>query len=173
MIKNWKSRGDGKFELNQLAAIGSNVIFEEGTRVIHPESLELGNNIYVGHNTILQCYFKNRMRIGDNAFIGPNCFFHSAGGITIGKNVGLAAYTKIITSVHEESDLETPISFNEIVFNEVIIEDNVHVGIGTIILPGVRIGEGAQIGAGAVVTKDVPKYAVSVGVPAKVIRIRS
>lgn len=173
MIKNWTSRGDGKFETDQFAKIGENVIFEDGTRVFHPESIELGDNIYIGHNTILQAYYKNKMVIGDNAFIGPNCFYHSAGGIYIGKNVGLAAYTKILTSVHREETLEKPISFSEIVFNEVVIEDNVHVGIGTVILPGVTIGEGAQIGAGAVVSRDIPKYAVAVGVPAKVIRIRS
>ncbi len=173
MIKNWESRGDGKFNESQFAAIGENVIFEDGTRVFHPESIELGSNIYVGHNTILQAYYKNRMTIGDNAFIGPNCFFHSGGGITIGNNVGIAANTAILTSVHEETDLDTPISFNPIVFSEVVIEDNVHIGIGTTILPGVRIGEGAQIGAGAVVTRNIPKFAVAVGVPAKVIRIRS
>jgi acetyltransferase-like isoleucine patch superfamily enzyme len=173
MIKNWTSRGPGKFELSQFAKIGENVIFEDGTRVFHPESIELGNNIYVGHNTILQGYYKNRMIIGDNAFIGPNCFFHSAGNIAIGKNVGIAAYSKILTSVHQEGALDEPLSFGEIVFAGVVIEDNVHIGIGTCILPGVTIGEGAQVGAGAVVSRDIPRYAVAVGVPAKVIRIRS
>lgn len=173
MIKNWSSRGDGKFNISQFAKIGDNVIFEDGTRVFHPESIELGNNVYVGHNTILQGYYKNRMIIGDNTFIGPNCFFHSAGNIVIGKNVGIAAYSKILTSVHREESLEKPLSFSEIVYAEVVVEDNVHIGIGTVVLPGVRIGEGAQIGAGAVVSRDIPKYAVAVGVPAKVIRIRT
>ena len=173
MIKNWTSRGDGRFQPHQISKIGDNVIFEDGTRLFHPENIEFGNNIYVGHNTILQGYHKNKMRIGDNAFIGPNCFFHSGGGITIGTNVGIAAYTKILTSVHEVQDLETPLSFGPIVFSEVVIEDNVHVGIGTVILPGVRIGKGAQIGAGAVVSRDIPAYAVAVGIPAKVIKIRS
>src|ERR1041384_7426507 len=106
MIKNWTSRGDGKFERSQFAKIGENVILEDGTRVFHPESIELGDNVYVGHNTMLQGYYKNRMIIGDNTFIGPNCWFHSAGNIVIGKNVGIAAYSKIITSVHREESLE-------------------------------------------------------------------
>lgn len=173
MFKEWVSRGDGTFELGDFARIGENVIFEDGTRVFHPESIELGNNVYVGHNTILQGYYKNKMLIGDNAFIGPNCFFHSAGSISIGKNVGLAAYTKILTSVHEEEGLEKPLSFSKIVFAKVVIQDNVHVGIGTVILPGVTIGQGAQIGAGAVVSRDIPAFAVAVGVPARVIRIRN
>ncbi len=112
------------------------------------------------------------MKIGDNVFIGPNCFFHSAGNITIGINVGIAACTKILTSYHQDEGRDLPLSFTKVVFEEVIIGNNVHIGIGTIILPGVKIGDGAQIGAGAVVSKDIPDYAVAVGAPARVIRIR-
>lgn len=53
---------------------------------------------------------------------------------------------------------------------KVIIKDGAHIGIGSIIMPGVTIGEGAVIGAGAVVTKDIPAYSVAVGVPAKVVK---
>ena len=173
MIKNWTSRGDGKFEVHEISKVGDNVIFEDGVRIFNAENIEIGSNVYIGHNTILQGYYKNKMVIGDNAFIGPNCFFHSGGGITIGTNVGIAAYTKILTSEHESEGLEVPLSFSPIVFSEVVIADNVHIGIGAVILPGVRIDEGAQIGAGAVVSRDIPKYAVAVGVPAKVIKIRS
>jgi len=54
----------------------------------------------------------------------------------------------------------------------VVIEDHVDLGVGCIVLPGVRIGRGAQIGAGAVVAGDVPAYAVAAGVPARVLRER-
>jgi galactoside O-acetyltransferase len=54
----------------------------------------------------------------------------------------------------------------------VVIEDDCDLGVGTVVLPGVRIGKGAQIGAGAVVTEDVPAYSVAIGVPAKVVRER-
>lgn len=53
---------------------------------------------------------------------------------------------------------------------KVIIKDGAHIGIGSIIMPGVTIGKGAVIGAGAVVTKDIPDYCLAVGVPAKVIK---
>ncbi len=53
-------------------------------------------------------------------------------------------------------------------FKHVIIEDDADIGIGTIILPGVRIGKGVQIGAGAIVTKSIPDFAVAYGAPAKV-----
>ena len=172
MMKLWSSRGPGNFERKQFKRIGSNVVIEDGVRVFHPESIELGDNVYVGHNTILQGYYKNSMRIETNTFIGPNCFFHSAGNITIGKNVGIAAYSKILTSYHRDDGIENPLSFGELVFNEVTIEDDVHIGIGTILLPGVQLGKGVQIGAGSVVTKSIPEYSVALGIPAKVVRSR-
>jgi acetyltransferase-like isoleucine patch superfamily enzyme len=54
----------------------------------------------------------------------------------------------------------------------VVIEDDCDLGVGAIVLPGVRIGKGAQIGAGAVVAQDVPPYSVAIGVPARVTRER-
>ena len=172
MSKLYKSHGTGAFEPSQFRRIGSNVIFENGVLVFHPENIELGNNIYVGHNAILKGYYKNLMSIGDNTWIGQGCFFHSAGGIRIGENVGIAPSVKSLTSFHKEEGIETPILFSGLDFAEVIIEDNSDIGIGAIILPGVRVGKAVQIGAGAVVTKDVPDYAVAVGNPAKVIRQR-
>lgn len=172
MSKLYKSHGAGAFEPSQFRKIGSNVIFETGVLVFHPENIELGNNIYIGHYAILKGYYKNLMSIGDNTWIGQNCFFHSAGGITIGKNVGIAPAVKILTSFHGEEGTEKPILFSDLEFVEVIIGDDADIGIGTIILPGVNIGRGVQIGAGAVVTRDIPDYAVAVGNPAKVIRQR-
>lgn len=55
----------------------------------------------------------------------------------------------------------------------IFIDDGAHIGIGSIIMPGVTIGKGAVIGAGSVVTKDIPPYCIAVGVPAKVIKIFS
>jgi len=172
-MKVHKSHGDGKFKLEDFRKIGKNVIFERGIMVFHPENIEIGNNVYIGHNTILKGYYKNRMIIGDNTWIGQYCFFHSAGGITIGKAVGIAPYVKILTSVHKEEELNKPILWCDLEFKEVIIEDGSDIGIGAIILPGITIGKGAIIGAGAVVTKDVPNYEVWAGVPAKRIKTRS
>lgn len=173
MSKLYKSHGTGEFKPEQFKEIGSNVIFETGVLVFHPENIELGNNIYIGHNAILKGYYKNLLRVGDNTWIGQNCYFHSAGGIHIGKNVGIAPAVKILTSNHREEGREKPILFSEINFGQVIVEDDADIGIGSIILPGVKIGRGVQIGAGAVVTKSVPDYAVAAGVPAEVIRFRN
>lgn len=172
MVKLYKSHGDGQFNSDQFLKIGSNVIFESGVLVFHPENIDLGNNIYIGHNTILKAYYKNKLEIGDNTWIGQSCFFHSAGGITIGKNVGIGPSVKILTSVHSEEGISTPILFSSLEFKEVSIGDDSDIGIGSIILPGVKVGRGVQIGAGSVVTKDVDDYTVVAGVPAKVLRKR-
>lgn len=172
MSKLYRSHGSGEFQSNQFKKIGENVIFEKGALVFHPETIELGSNIYIGHNTILKGYYKNSMSVGDNTWIGQNCYFHSAGGIHIGKNVGVGPYVKILTSYHKEEGIEKPILFSELEFKEIIIEDDADIGIGAIILPGVKIGRGVQVGAGAVVTKDLPDYSVAFGCPATIFRQR-
>lgn len=171
-MKMHKSHGDGKFKMEDFRKIGKNVIFESGTMVFHPENIEIGNNVYIGHNTILKGYYKKRMIIGDDTWIGQCCFFHSAGGITIGKAVGIAPYVKMLTSLHKEEELIKPILWCDLEFKEVIIEDRSDIGIGAIILPGVTIGKGAIVGAGSVVTKNVKPYTVVAGVPAKLRRRR-
>ncbi|MCA9574738.1 MAG: acyltransferase [Myxococcales bacterium] len=112
------------------------------------------------------------MVIGDGTWIGQQCFFHSAGGLRVGRNVGIGPGVRVITSNHQEAGRDVPILHAPLAFAEVVIEDDADLGVGTIVLPGVTIGRGAQIGAGAVVTEDVPPYAVAVGVPARVVRVR-
>jgi acetyltransferase-like isoleucine patch superfamily enzyme len=167
-----KSHGTGRFRREDFKSLGTPVVFEEGVLVFHPENINIGNNVYIGHNTILKAYYKNAMIIGDHTWIGPGGFFHSAGGLRIGKAVGIGPMVKILTSAHAENDLNAPILFHPILFKEVVIEDGADIGIGAIVLPGVTIGEGAIVGAGSVVTKNVPAYAVVAGVPARVLRSR-
>lgn len=168
-----RTHGTGEFSLSSFAACGVDCVFESGVLVFHAENIELGDNVYVGHQTILKAYYKNRMTIGSETWIGQQCFFHSAGGLHIGAHVGIGPGVRIITSAHEEAGREIPILFSPVKFNEVRIEDDADIGAGAIVMPGVTIGRGAQIGAGAVVTNDIPAYSVAIGVPARVIRERS
>ena len=140
--------------------------------VFHPENIFLGVNVYVGHYAILKAYHKNEMHLGDETWIGQQCFFHSAGGISIGKRVGIAPGVRILTSAHEEGGRAVPVLFAPIETAPVVIEDDADIGVGAIILPGVTIGRGAIIGAGAVVNKSVPPYTIAAGVPARVLRDR-
>jgi acetyltransferase-like isoleucine patch superfamily enzyme len=149
------------------------VVFEAGVLVFHPEHVEIGDDVYVGHQTILKGYFRNRMVIGARSWIGQQCFFHSAGGIVLGERVGVGPGAKILTSTHTlPEDPKLPIMDGALVFAAVTVGDGADIGVGAILMPGVTVGAGAQIGAGAVVTKDVPPGAIAAGVPARVIGTR-
>jgi acetyltransferase-like isoleucine patch superfamily enzyme len=168
-----RSHGTGAFDRADLAACGEGTVFEPGALVFHPENVEIGRDVYVGHHAILKGYYRNRMRIGDGTWIGQQAFLHSAGGLTIGVRVGIGPAVKIITSSHEPpADRALAIMDGALKLAAVVIEDGCDIGTGAIVLPGVRIGRGAQIGAGAVVTRDVPEGAIAIGVPAVVTRVR-
>lgn len=168
-----RSHGTGDFDPAQFSRLGNNVVFEPGVLVFHPENIEIGDDVYIGHYTILKGYYRNKMMIGAGTWIGQQCFFHSGGGLTIGSNVGIGPGVKIITSYHSEDAIDRPILHSPIEFSPVVIGDNCDVGVGAIILPGVKIGIGVQIGAGAVVTHSIADYAVVAGVPARVLSYRS
>ena len=167
-----RTHGTGGYRLEDLASLGADCVLEEGVLIFHPEHVHLGSNVYVGHQTILKGYFKNTLRIGDETWIGQQCFFHAAGGVTIGARVGIGPGVKILSSTHREAGRDTPILFSPLELGHVVVEDDADVGVGAILLPGVKIGRGAQVGAGAVVTEDVPAYAIVAGVPARVLRMR-
>lgn len=167
-----KSHGTGHVDRGAFAHLGSGVVIEEGVRVFHPENIRIGDRVYIGHEAILKGYYKGVLVIGGDSWIGQRCFFHSAGNITIGREVGIAPEVKILTSVHDFDSQRRPVMSYPLRFAAVTVHDGVDVGIGSIILPGVTIGEGAVIGAGAVVTHDVPAYEVWAGVPAVKLRDR-
>lgn len=166
------SHGSGQFERSQFRCIGNGVVIEPGVLVFHPENIEIADDVYIGHYTILKGYYRGRMLIGSGTWIGQQCFLHSAGDLLIGSNVGIGPGVKIITSFHAEEGISKPILHSRIEFAPVVIEDDADIGVGAIILPGVTIGKGAQVGAGAVVTRDVSEYTVVAGVPARIIRKR-
>ena len=92
--------------------------------------------------------------------------------ITIGRNVWVTAGCQLLCHQRDLSYYEKgkPVMDLPLKYAPIVIKDGAHIGIGSIIMPGVIIGEGAVIGAGAVVTKDIPDYCLAVGVPAKVIK---
>jgi maltose O-acetyltransferase len=104
--------------------------------------------------------------IGDNSGVGENCRIGS--NTTIGNNVRMGPDVIICTQNHKY----TRETYEGFIRKPVTIEDNVWIGYRVIILPGVRVGKNSIIGAGAVVSKDVPPYTVVGGVPAKVLKIR-
>lgn len=167
-----RSHGTGRWTPADLAAFGEGSVLEEDVLVFNADHVEIGAGVYVGHQAILKGYHLNRLVIGDGTWIGEQAFIHAAGGVSIGRNVGIGPGVRITSSRHAEDGRTVPILHAAIELAGVVVEDDADLGVASVILPGVRVGRGAQVGAGAVVTRDVPPYAIVAGVPAKVLRYR-
>ena len=172
-MRRFTSHGTGDFLPEDFRRIGQNVIFERGVLVFHPDRISLGENVYVGHYAVLKAYHENEMSIGSDVWIGQQCFFHSAGGLTIEDGVGIGPGVRILTSHHRHDQIDRPILDAPLEFEAVRIGTGSDIGASATILPGVTIGRGVQVGAGAVVATDLPDFVVAAGVPARVIRQRS
>lgn len=135
---------------------------------MHPK-LRIGTGFSCGKH----CHIsrKNAISIGRNFFMGHQC--HLAADAHIGDNVMFASCVALVGGDHKFDNIEGPMRFSgRDTFKQIVIEENVWIGHGAIIMHGVRIASGAVIAAGAVVTKDVPANAIVGGNPAKFIRER-
>jgi acetyltransferase-like isoleucine patch superfamily enzyme len=169
----WRSHGTGRFEPHELGSIGERCVFEEGVLVFNAAHVHLGNDVYVGHRALLHGDTRGELSIGDGSWIGPDCYLHSAGGITLGKNVGLAPRAMILTSMHAAVPSGTPIFAGALEFAPVEIGDGSDIGLGAILLPGAKLGTGVLVGAGAVVTGAFGDDLVVAGIPARVLHART
>jgi acetyltransferase-like isoleucine patch superfamily enzyme len=152
-----------------LGHIGNGSFLRSGVKIIgNPKRIRIGKNFKIYENSIL-AIGKGSIQIGDNGLIGVGTYINCGNEqLVIGNNVAIAPYCKIFTYSHHFSD-EKPT--NECYKNgDVIIEDNVLVGSNSVILPGVRIGHNAVIGACSLVIKDVEPNTIVAGSPAKVIK---
>lgn len=131
---------------------------------------EVGDNVSVHPDVYL---FKlHNLSIGNNVSIHPLCYIDAAGGIEIGNDVSIAHNSSIISFNHQYDDLSIPIKDQELEKKPIIIGNDVWIGAKATILAGVTIENGSVIGAGAVVTHNVPKRSIVAGVPARVINSR-
>ena len=128
-----------------------------------------GRNVDIADSVMFSGY--KSISGGDNFGFGKGCRVYAGGGITIGSYVMIGPYVTLITSNHRyETQCSYEDNYDE--FKPIVIRDDVWIGERAMILPGVTIGHGAIVGAGAIVTKDVPEYAVVGGNPAKVLKYR-
>lgn len=138
---------------------------------------KIGNNVKI--DAPFYCDYGQHISIGNNVIININCTFVDCNKITIGNNVLIASNVQIYTATHpvnisdrllDNWSYNNPHAFFNTYALPVTIEDNVWIGGGVIILPGVTIGKNSVIGAGSVVNKSIPPNSLAVGNPCKIIR---
>lgn len=139
-----------------LKKCGKNCTIGRGC-ALNYRNISLGNNVSIGNNAMFMCT-RAQIKIGDNVMFGPHVFM-----ITGGHRMDLIG--RFMTSVGNDEKLPE----ND---RDIIIEGDNWIGANSIILKGVNIGRGSVIATGAIVTKDVPGYAIVGGTPAKLIKMR-
>ena len=155
---------EGKLELPQSTIIEPGCIIFAGVKA----TIELGemNIFYPGCILRLERGF---VRTGRRVSFGPACqIYETRAGLTIGDNTMLAGGVKICGVSHGYQDGSLPMRDQPTVEEPIVIGEDVWIGMGAIILPGIEIGRGAVVGAGSVVTRSIPPYCVGYGAPFRV-----
>ena len=140
-----------------------------------PKGIRIGENTLVMHGAVLHVYnFRNlpdaHIYIGKDSLVGEYTVIRGQGGVTIGDRVYTSPHSQIIAVDHVFDDPERPFIEQGITAQGIFIEDDVWIGAAAVITDGVRIGKGAVIAAGAVVTQDVAPHSVVGGVPARLLK---
>lgn len=177
-----KMNGLAAIEKNVRLRFASNIQLGKGAYLdesvyIHacPGGVTIGENTFIMHGAVLHVYnFRglphSGIRIGKDSLIGEYSVIRGQGGVIIGDRVYTSPMTQLIAVNHVFDDPNRPFIEQGITAQGIVVEDDVWLGSNAVITDGVRIGRGAVVAAGAVVTKDVPAHTVVGGVPARVIR---
>lgn len=145
--------------------VGCNVVLK------HPETMEFGESVFIGAQTMIQGRFDGVCKIGSHVWIGPQAYF-DARNLILEDYVGWGPGAKVLGSAHTGFPVGEPIIATDLEIEPVRVGFGADIGMNASILPGVQIGAHSIVGAGAVVTKDVPEYSIVAGVPARMIRDR-
>lgn len=165
-----------KEELSKVAMDSKEIVYEYNS--CKPKEAQKKHDILkkligkLGENVTIRipfiCDYGFNITIGDEAFINYNCCILDHSEVVIGKHVRIAPNVSIFSTTHS---VNPKIRLKSSCYGKkIVIEDNVWIGGGSIINPGVTIGENSVIGSGSVVTKSIPANVVAVGNPCKVIR---
>jgi acetyltransferase-like isoleucine patch superfamily enzyme len=156
--------------------LGSHVFIDDRVLIyqdVGGGQIQIGARVYVYRDTILQSGHGGQISLGERTTIQPRCQFSAyMAPIVIGKGAQIAANCSFFPYNHGMA-LDKPMSEQALeTRGGIIVEDDVWLGVNVVILDGVRVGEGAVIGAGSVVTRDIPARAIAFGAPARVVRMR-
>ena len=167
----------GTIGKSQYASFGSESrIYKPLIHDKYRNHVSIGKNTIIGKYSRIQCYPDDnmvigRLKIGDGCRIGNRCSFLCGGDITIGNGV-LMASDILISSENHSINPESPLLYmsQPLQCKSIEIKDGCWIGEKVCILPGVSIGTKAVIGAGSIVTKNIPDFSIAVGNPARVIK---
>ena len=148
--------------------------FESGIIIDYPRNIKFGSNSYFGIDCKIYASEYSNIKIGSNVTFNSNVMINARGKgkIIIGDEVLIGPNVVLRSNNHSYEKLDQPIISQGMTEGEIIIENNVWIGSNCVILPNCRIGKGAIIAAGAVVTADVETNCIVGGIPAKFIRRR-
>ncbi len=152
-------------------AVGHGLQVGPGAGFKHWETFEIGDQVFIGAQAYIQGRFDGICRIGSHVWIGPQAYL-DARDLVLEDYVGWGPGAKALGSVHTGEPIDLPIVQTDLEIKPVRIGPWADIGTSAVILPGVSVGRGSIVGAGAVVTKDVPAFAVVAGVPATFLRWR-
>jgi acetyltransferase-like isoleucine patch superfamily enzyme len=158
--------------------LGRNVYLDRGV-YLHalPGGIAVGDHTFVMHHTMLHVFnFRDLpqagISIGKNCFIGEFNVVRGQGGVRIGDDVYTGPMVQMVAVNHVYDDPARPIRQQGITARGIVVEDDVWIGAGAVLLDGATVGRGSVIGAGAVVAGDIPAYSVAVGAPARPVKDR-
>ena len=181
-----------------LGRVGRNVIFGVNVTFRHPHKISIGDDVviddnclidakgesnkgisigsgvYIGRNTILRCK-DGDIFLEDRVNIGSNCLVDSVKLVEIKQNTTTAAYCYVMSGgTYGLSRTDIPVTSQDLLSSKdkTEIGENVWLGSSVVVMDGVSIGRDTVVGAGAVVTKDLPEFCIATGIPAKVTKQR-
>ena len=135
------------------------------------ETFEIGAHVFIGPQSYIQGRHDGRCVMGDHVWIGPQAFL-DARDLVLGDYVGWGPGARVLGSSHTGVPCDVPIIRTDLEIKPVRVEAEADIGTSAVILPGVTVGRGAIVGAGAVVTNEVPPFSIAAGVPARFLRWR-
>ncbi len=156
--------------------IGDNVVIDDGVVLDAKgetnQGITIGDGVFIGRHTSLNTKDGNLV-LEDGVNISSFCSIFSASSVRIGRNTLLAGYTYVIGGGHDFSRTDVAVVDQERPSQGIAIGENGWLGAGVCVLDGVTLGHDVIVGANAVVTRDLPDFAIAAGTPARVIRDRS